>query len=321
MMDLKLHPEAAHVMEVIAAQPDGGRPFHELSPEQAREGAAVRMPLLNIDPEPVGKIEERTIPGPAGPLPIRVYTPLVPQSAGASGHLPVFVHFHGGAFVVGGLESHDPQCRYWSNHSGCMVVSVDYRLSPENKFPAAYEDCEAATAWIAEHGAEIGCDPNRIAIGGESAGSNLAAAICQTFRDQGGPKICLQLLCVPCLDFSFSAPSHETFAYGYSLGRPLLEWTRTHYLRGNDDIADRRASPLVCSDLENLPAAAFFTAGYDPLRDEGRAYADRLARAGVDVEYTCYEGLPHGFVGWGKSSSRAVDYLNDCADALRRAFL
>ena len=157
------------------------------------------------------------------------------------------------------------------------------------------------------------CDPSRIAIGGESAGSNLAAAICQTFREQGGPKICLQLLCVPCLDFSFSAPSHETFAYGYSLGRPLLEWTRTHYLRGDDDIVDRRASPLVCTDLEDLPAAAFFTAGYDPLRDEGRAYADRLARAGVDVEYTCYEGLPHGFVGWGKSSSRSVDYLNDCA--------
>lgn len=316
--DLRLHTQAGKVLDLLADDPQAGRRYYDLPPEESRRVADARRALLNIEPEEVAKVEQRDIPGPGGPIPIRVY---VPHGALASGPLPVFVHFHGGGFVLCSIDSHDPQCRYWANHSGCIVVSVDYRLAPESKFPAAVEDCLAVTRWVAEHGRGIGADGDRIAVGGESAGGNLAAVVAQIAARESGPAILLQVLAVPIVDMRFESPAHVTYAKGYGLERATLEWFRHNYLNGESEWDDPRASPLRATELGGLPPALVVTAGFDPLRDDGRAYADRLALAGVPVEHICYEGLPHPFVGWGRRAPIVIEYMDRVAGALRHALL
>jgi len=241
------------------------------------------------EPEEVGAVRNFRIDGPAGGIPIRIYTPE------GSGPFPVFVFFHGGGWVVGSLDTHDATCRALTNATDCVVVSVDYRLAPEHPFPAAVEDCYAATQWVAKNPGVVHGDPDRVAVGGDSAGGNLAAAVSQVSRDTGGPDIAHQVLMYPVTNHSFDTPSYEENAEGYFLTRADMEWFWDHYLATGLDGANPYASPLRARDLRGLPPATVLTCEFDPLRDEGRAYADRLEDAGVAVIHRNYDGMIHGF--------------------------
>jgi acetyl esterase len=261
----------------------------EIGPPAAR--AAMRSRLLGGKETPVGKIENRKIPGPAGEIPVRIYTPL-----DAKAHvLPGLVFFHGGGFVIGDLETHDDLCRCLANGSGCRVVSVDYRLAPECPFPAAVEDCYAATKYVAKHAEEFGIDPARFAVGGDSAGGNLAAVVSLLAKIEG-PKIGFQLLIYPVTQLGQpDLPSMKENARGYFLERESMAWFTRMYCPDAAHHGDARMSPLLAKDLTELPPAYVVTAGFDPLRDEGKAYADRLDAAGVPVTYVNYPGMIHGF--------------------------
>ena len=313
---LNLHPEAVSVLAEIARHPSMGRKYDTLAPSEARLVALERRAQLNMAPEPVRNVEQVEIAGDGGPIPLRIYQPATSERQGPH---PVLVHFHGGGFTLCSSESHDPQNRYWANHAQCVVVSVDYRLAPEAKFPAAVEDCYAATQWVAGHAGEIDGDASRIAVGGESAGGNLAAVVALLARESG-PALAFQVLAVPVVDFRFAAPSYSTYAAGYGLERSGLEYFRGQYLNGEEEYDDPRASPLRARSLAGLPPALVITAGFDPMRDDGRAYADRLALAGVPIQYVCIEGMPHPFVGWGAKSTATVAYMSLIANTLRRAF-
>jgi acetyl esterase len=265
----------------------------ELSPPEARE-KVIELTRAVECAEPIGKIEDRTLPGPAGPLPFRIYTPLRADD-GPSGGL---VFFHGGAWVLGNLDTHDCLCRILANESGCRLVSVDYRLAPEHPFPAAVDDACAATAWVAAHAAELGIDPNCLAVAGDSAGGNLAAIVCQSMKDSG-LAIALQVLLCPVTDIAADNQSRREFVEGYFLEGPLMSWAGAHYLPAGADLNDPRLSPLRAPDLSGLPPAVIHTAGYDLLRDEGKDYADALERAGVEVRYVCHEHMIHHFYAMG----------------------
>ena len=260
----------------------------ELAPPAAR--AAMRSRLLAGKDAPIGKIEDRKIPGPAGDIPVRIYTPLDAKSD----VLPSLVFFHGGGFVIGDLETHDDLCRCLANHGGCRVVSVDYRLAPEHPFPAAVDDCYAVTKWVAEHPAEFGIH-GPIAVGGDSAGGNLAAVVALLAKTQG-PTIAFQLLIYPVTQLGGpELPSMEENAKGYFLERESMQWFTRMYCPDAAHHGDPRLSPLRAADLSGLPPAYVVTAGFDPLRDEGKAYADKLDAAGVSVTYVNYPGMIHGF--------------------------
>jgi acetyl esterase len=239
--------------------------------------------------EPVGSVEDRTIDVGGASIPVRIY-----KLANASGTLPVLVWYHGGGWVIGNLDGADFACRMLTNASGAAVVSVDYRLAPEHRFPAAADDCFAATKWVVEHASELGVDGSRLAVGGDSAGGNLAAVVCQMAKKAGGPAIRLQVLIYPVTDYSFATTSYTENADGYLLTRESMEWFWGHYL-GDDDGSHPKASPLREADLAGLPPAVVVTAEFDPLRDEGEAYAKRLREAGVKVEAKRYDGQIHGF--------------------------
>jgi acetyl esterase len=234
--------------------------------------------------------------------------------------LPVLVFFHGGGWVVGNVESHDTMCRHLANRAGCAVVSVDYRLAPEHKFPAAVDDCFTATAWVAGNAAALGIDPGRLAVGGDSAGGNLAAVVSLMARDKGAPRISYQLLIYPAMDAAMRHDSINRFAEGYVLTRATMRWFYEQYLRAAHDAADWRASPLLATDLGDLPPAFVLTAGYDPLSDEGDAYAERLAAAGVPVTHRRFPGQVHGFAMNGKIIRAADKALDDAAAALKAAW-
>lgn len=236
----------------------------------------------------IASVTEQQIPGPAGPVRVRVYRP-----AGDAAK-PVIVYFHGGGWVIGSLETHDGTCRRLADGVDAVVVSVDYRMGPEDRFPAAVDDCLAALTWVAAHAAEIGADPTRLAVAGDSAGGNLAAVTSQLARD-GGPAIRFQLLIYPVTDHEFTSLSMEENAQGYYLTRDAMRWFYDHYLNEPDEGDDPRVSPLRGADLAGLPPAFVLTAEYDPLRDQGIAYADALHGAGNLVAMTMYEGLFHGF--------------------------
>jgi len=268
-----------HVRNLLDMFANSGQPkIWELAPAEARNMALALTQMVE-GKEPIGKIENGSLPGPEGALPFRIYTP---ASAGAE-PLACIVYFHGGAWIFGNLDTHDCMCRMLANASGCRVISVDYRLAPEHKFPAGVEDAYAATKWVAANASSIGVDPARIVVAGDSAGGNLAAVVCQQAKT-GGPKIALQVLFCR-LDF----------AEGYFLERPLMIWAGTHYLPSGVDIMDPRLSPLRAANLSGLPPAHIHTAGYDPLRDEAKDYADSLEGAGVKVRYTCHEHMIHHF--------------------------
>jgi len=258
----------------------------------------------------VSSVENRTIPGPDGQIPIRVYTPDGPRP------LPVLVFFHGGAFTMGSLESEDAPCREIANGANCLVVSVDYRLAPEHKFPAGVEDCYAATKWVADHAQELHGDPSRVAVGGDSAGGNLAAVVALMARDRGGPPLVYQMLLYPMTDCACATRSQLEYGEGYMLTRESMIWHLSLYLQNEADGRHPYASPLQAGDLSRLPPALVITAEYDPLCDEGEAYALRMKEAGVSVEYRRFDGLLHGGL---HSETRGVP-MKMAFSALRQAF-
>jgi acetyl esterase len=313
---MALDADAARVLEMVRLS--GRPPFETVSPAQARALFLGGREILSPEPPPVGKVRELTVPGPDGAaIPLRLYRA---ARAAAETSLPALVFFHGGGWVVGDLETHDPMCRHLANAAGCAVIAVDYRLAPEHKFPAAVEDCLAATQWVAANGGALGVDVARLAVGGDSAGGNLAAVVSLLARDRGSPPLRLQVLLYPALDFGMSHPSHQRFAEGHLLTMATMRWFGEAYIRGPQDVADWRASPLRAPDLSGLPPAYVLTAGYDPLSDEGAAYAGRLCQSGVAVEHCHLSGQIHGFLLMGKIIRAAGPALDDIAAALRAAF-
>jgi acetyl esterase len=267
--------------------------------------------------ESIHRTEDRRIPGPGSDIPIRIYWPRAAQAAEL---LPVLVWFHGGGFVIGDLDTHDSACRLLANRADCMVVAVDYRLAPESKFPAAVEDSHAAVRWLALHANEIGADARRIAVGGDSAGANLATVVALLARNDGYPKLAFQLLIYPCTAPEPETPSHRKFADGYLLTRANIVWFYKQYLRNQRDMQDFRFAPLVADDLSSLPPALVLVAGYDPLRDEGVEYARKLIEAGNRVSLTNYEGMTHGFYLAGGMLDAAKRAVAESAAALKAAF-
>ena len=264
----------------------GGPDISEQTPAEAREAIAGFAAMQAGAPEPA-RVENRTVPGPAGDIPVRVY-------ASEGDNLPVVMYYHGGGWVLGDIDSHDGTCKQLLAELGeAVVVSVDYRLAPEHKYPAAADDCYAAAAWVAENGAEIGGDGSRMAVCGDSAGGNLSAVVSQMARDKGGPAIAAQVLHVPVTDHNYDYPSYSENAEGYLLTRASMVWFWDHYLNSDADGEQAYASPLKASDLSNLPPALVQTAEYDPLRDEGEAYAAALEAAGSGVTVHRYDGVVH----------------------------
>jgi len=310
-----LDPQARAVLERIARA--RLPPYSELGAAAVREFYRETRGPLGAAPPEVARVEAVHAPGPGGVIPIRLYRPL---GAGADERLPGLVYFHGGGWSFGDLDTHEVVCRELANLGRCAVASVDYRLAPEHKFPAAVDDAIAATGWLAREAGALGLDPDRIAVGGDSAGGNLAAVVALAARDAGAPRLAMQLLIYPATDMAADTPSHREFADGYVLTRDAILWSRGNYLRSPDDVVDWRASPLRAPDLARLPPAYLVTCGFDPLRDEGRAYAERLSAAGVPVTYECFEGMVHGFVTMGGVLAAAHHALYRCAQGLRQAF-
>jgi acetyl esterase len=262
----------------------------------------------------VSGVVDRTAPGPAGPVPVRVYVP-TPEPDQA---LPVLIWYHGGGWVMGNLDSADLSCRAMTNRSGCVVISVDYRLAPEAKFPAAVEDAYAVLEWVAQNATSLGIDARRIAVGGDSAGGNLAAVVAQLAKAGSGPQVAYQALVYPVTNHHFDTPSYDTNGTGYLLTRAAMEWFWAHYLRSPLDGHNPVASPLRAPDLTGLPPAIVITAEYDPLRDEGEAYAARLRDAGVSVSLHRYDGQIHGFYG-NPAINDGLHAVARVSDALRGA--
>jgi acetyl esterase len=308
---MPLDPQARAFLDEMAA--NDGPPLHELPVEQVRQ-IILEMTATKGEPEAVGTLSNRTIPGPGGDIPIRIYLPH------GTGPFPVLTFFHGGGWVAGNLDTHDATCRTLTNAAGCALVSVDYRLAPEHKFPAAVEDCYAAVTWIAAHAAAFGGDPARLAVGGDSAGGNLAAVVSHMARDNAGPRLAFQLLIYPATDCRFDTQSYRDNAEGYLLTKDSMEWFWTHYLRSDADAMSPQASPLRASQLHDLPPALVITAEFDPLRDEGEAYGARLRTAGVPTVVTRYDGMIHTFFGMGAVFDRARDAVAEAAAGLRKAF-
>ena len=306
---MPVDPEAQALLDLISA---GGLSMSAVSVQDARNVMDMMVRFVDVTPEPVARVEDRLLPGPAGQIPVRIYTPE------GGGPFPVLVYYHGGGFAVCSIETHDELCRALTNAAGCIVVSVEYRLAPEHKFPAAVEDCYAATKWVAENAVAIGGDPARVAVGGDSAGGNLAAVIAQMARDQGGPLLALQVLIYPATTFTIEMPSRRENAEGYFLTEADMQWFAGHYLRSEADASDPRVSPLEAKDVSGLPPALVITAEYDPLRDEGEAYAVRLREAGVPVVCSRYDGMIHGFLSM--QMQKCTKARQEIAAALRSAF-
>lgn len=275
---------------------------YEQTPEQARRSTVYNARLVDPSPPDVARTRNAFLQGPDGPIPLRIYWPRITPDP-----LPVLVYYHGGGFVVGNLDSHDGVCRTLSRGGDCIVVSVDYRLAPEHRFPAAVEDSVAAFEHVVGTAADLGGDPARVAVGGDSAGGNLAAVVCHRQRDRGGARPCFQLLIYPATDLTRSMESHRLFAHGYYLDQPTKDWFVDHYLRGPEDERNPDGSPLFAERFDDLPPALVVTAGFDPLRDEGEAYAAKLRHAGVEVREQREGTLVHGFVN--------MAVLRQCADA------
>jgi len=311
----QLDPQARAVLERVARA--NLPPYPQLGAAGARQLYRETRGALAATPPEVESAEDLHLPGPACDIRVRLYRP---RGAADAGPLPVLVYFHGGGWTIGDLDTHDVVCRVLADLARCAVASVDYRLAPEHKFPAAVEDATAATRWVASEAARLGIDARRIAVGGDSAGGNLATVVALIARDGGGPRLAMQTLIYPATDMAADTPSHLRYGEGHLLTRDAILWFRGNYLRDASDEADWRASPLKAADLSRLPPAYVITAGFDPLVDEGRAYADRLQAAGVPVTYECFEGMIHGFVTMGGAIAAANHALARCAQGLRLAF-
>jgi len=309
---MTLDPKAQLLLDKVA---QSGIPSYErLPPKLARQLYEKACEGARGTPPELACVTDITLPGPAGDLMARCYRPR------EEGLLPVLVFFHGGGFTIGSPQSHDAVCRHLSARADCLVVSIAYRLAPEHRFPAALEDAYAATSWVAEHADRLGGDTARLAVAGDSAGGNLAAVTCLLAREAGFPQLRFQLLIYPSTDMTESFPSHRTFAEGYLLTRDLVRWFHGNYLTPDADPKNWRISPLHAPDHSGLPPAHVLTAGFDPLQDEGRAYAEKLRDAGVAVSYRHYPGMLHGFVTQPGYIDQAGEALTECGQKLREAF-
>jgi acetyl esterase/lipase len=286
-----------------------------LSVAERREALRHMLAFAGTRPT-VGGIEDRTLPGPDGAIRIRIYSP----AAAPAGVLPALVYFHGGGLVAGSLDTHDGICRSLCQAGGCRVLSVEYRLAPEHRFPAALNDGIAATAFMAAHAADFGVDPARLGLCGDSAGATLATVIAQHLAAQDTVKIALQVLICPIVDLAGQTASRRELSQGYLVDEPTLAHDLKYYLDAHTDPADPRVSPLRTTSLANVPPACIHTAEFDPLRDEGRLYAERLMQAGIATRYTCHPGMIHLFYGMGKLVPYAAAAWNLIGDDIRTLF-
>ncbi len=299
---MPLHPDAQQFLE--QREQLGARDVTELSVEDARKQS---IQLAKYTPgEAVARVRDLEIAGAYGALALRLYYPRADAA-----NLPIILYFHGGGWVTGNLETGDATCRAWTNAFGCLVVAVNYHHAPESKFPAAAEDCYTATQWVGEHASEIGGDAARLVVAGASAGGNLAAVVAQMARDRNTPRLAFQMLFVPITDANFDTVSYCDNAEGFGLTRAAMRWYWAHYVNGREDTTNSYAAPLRAADLRDLAPAFIAAAEYDPLRDDARAYADALRDAGVPVEYHCYEGMVHAWLG--------AQALQDAVNAFQRA--
>ena len=308
---MTVDPQVRAFLDMMAGATAGTDPAAARTVEAQRPGLDL---LFGSSPKvDVAHVEDRSVPGPAGPIPVRVYRPE------GQAPLPVVVFFHGGGYALGGLESHDGDARAITNEAGCVVVAVDYRLAPEHPFPAGPEDCSAALEWVAGHAAEIGGDPARLAVMGDSAGGGLAAVAARRARDRGGPELRLQVLVYPVADWDLDTESMIANANGYFLTRDSMAWMRDMYLP-DGDAEHPDASPLLAEDLAGLAPALIITAELDPLRSADEAYARRLEEAGVPVTLSNYDGMIHGFFSLPHFIDRAVAARAEVVAALKEAF-
>jgi acetyl esterase len=309
---MPFHPQVQAIRDRL--ERDRVPNLYTLSIEEARE-ADVKATVAGAgNAVPVAEVTERDIPGPAGPLRVRIYRPE------GGGPLPVLVYFFGGGWSLGTLDTSDDVCRRLTNAARCLTVSVSYRLAPENKFPAALEDAYAGAAWVAAHAAELGGDPDRIAVGGDSSGGNLAIGVTLLARQRGGPHLVHQLLVYPNTDFHSDTPSMRECNDEHFFNPHAVRWYWGLYLASAEDGDNPLVSPLREKDLSGLPPATLISAEYDPLRDEGERYAARLAEAGVPVEVTRYDGMPHAFFTMTGYVDAAVQAVGQAAGRLRQAF-
>lgn len=304
-----LDPQARALIDLMVEK--GVPPTHTLTPVQAR--AFYRDRRGFTQPEPPAMAEVRDLR--AGGVPLRLFRPVMTDQA-----LPLLLYLHGGGWTIGDLDTHDVLCRQLAREAGCAVVSVDYRMGPEHRFPAAVEDCVQAFGWVLSQAVDLKLDPARTAVGGDSAGGNLAAALCLVQREAGRPLPGFQLLIYPATDMRAVAPSHTTNGQGYMLTNDSIAWYRGNYIADPADWANWRASPLLAARHAGLPPALVLTAGFDPLRDEGLQYANALSAAGVPTQYVCFERQIHGFITMGRVIEEAHTAVGLCGAALRRAW-
>lgn len=309
-----LHPQARALLRMIEEK--GVPPTHTLSPVEARAFYRERRTFTQPDPPQVGSVRDLQAPGPAGSIPLRSYRP---AGAPADAVLPVLVYYHGGGWVIGDLDTHDVLCRQLCNLSGCAVVAVDYRLGPEHRFPAAVDDALAATRWVRSRARDLKVDPARLAVGGDSAGGNLAAVVALAAREAGDLPIAFQLLIYPATDQRRGWPSHAANGQGYLLTKDSMDYYHDHYLPDPAQDLDWRASPLLHANHAKLPPAFVITAGYDPLRDEGLQYAHKLSEAGNRAALVNFERQIHGFITMGRVIDEANVAVQLCAAQLKQA--
>jgi acetyl esterase len=311
-----LDPAAKRLLDMVAVA-GGMGDIAAMSPQQMRDGFRRLAQSLDIKGVPVGKLEDGKLPGPGGALPYRLYRPQEP----AARPLPVLVFFHGGGCVFGDIVTHDGLCRMLAAESGCAVISIGYRRAPEHKFPVAVDDCYAATQWVADHASALGLDAHRIAVGGDSAGGGLAAVVCQMAAASHGPRLALQVLFCPVMEMRARTPSRAAFAQGYFLDQATMDWMLRQYCAADVDPDDPRLSPLRAMQFSGLPPAHIHTAEFDPLRDEGEAYAQRLRQAGVAARYTCHAGMIHHFYAMAGAIPAARGALKAAGAAMKEALL
>ena len=310
-----LHPHAKAWLDFIIER--GIPPTHTLSPTDARAFYRERRAVTQPDPPPIAEVRDMSAPGPGAAIPLRLYHPQ--GAAERKAAPPVLLYFHGGGWVIGDLDTHDTLCRQLALASGVAVVAVDYRMGPEHRFPAAVDDCIAATRWVRDHAGELDVDASRLAVGGDSAGGNLAAVVAIAARDAGDLPIAFQLLIYPATDQRRGWPSHTANAQGYLLTADTMDYFHDHYIADKALDLDWRASPLLHKDLSKLPPALVLTAGYDPLRDEALQYSHRLTQAGNRATHILFERQIHGFITMGRVIDEANDAVALCGAALRRA--
>jgi acetyl esterase len=310
-MTAGLDPQLQELLQV--ADEAGVPAIHTFSYVKAREFYRLTSAKLAGEPPQNLTVTEQTLELSTAEIPIRIYRP----ESSADEPQPALIYFHGGGWCIGDLDSHDHVCRWLASHSNCVILSVDYRMGPEYKFPAAVDDAFGVTYWVASNSRELGIDADRIGVGGDSAGGNLSAVVTLLAREQGAPNLACQLLIYPATDMLMRFPSHATCGDGYRLTRTSIAWFISGYLRDGEDMYDMRASPLMADSHADLPPAFVMTAAFDPLKDEGEAYAEKLKESGVKVKYSCYQGMVHGFIAMPGAVDMAKTALLDAAHYLK----